>query len=285
MGNACGEGFPGPGDPPSQGSCPHGQGSGTPTGHGSQGGYRSVSQPPALRQEHPQGAPAIPWPQGRERAGETQGLPQMRRGQSPGGFFQAGWVPAKAAQVPAPLQGVTLPRWPSKAFPTLPARRVPLQHHCGPGWQPAGPQQGQAMGRATCPRHVDGGMSRAPRVPAHTGTRRPPRDMPIGVRSWLWAHTQERGFWPAGWAVKGLAGERGSRHGCDSKLGAQSTQLCPQDQAASQDTSTGRCRHQGVSLPQPAGSPRASLTGWMEGTAPALEEADAWHSREGSDQL
>lgn len=62
-------------------------------------------------------------------------------------------------------------------------------------------------------------------------------------------------------------------------------QLCPQDQATSQDTSTGRCRHQGVSLPQPTGTPRASRAGWMEGAAAALEEADVWHGREGSDQL
>lgn len=59
-------------------------------GHCSQGGYCSVSQPPALYQEHRQGAPTIPWPQGWAQAGETQGLPRVRRGQSLGGFFQAG---------------------------------------------------------------------------------------------------------------------------------------------------------------------------------------------------
>lgn len=49
--------------------------------------------------------------------------------------------------------------------------------------------------------------------------------------------------------------------------GAHSTQVCLQDQAAPQDTSKGGCRHQGVSLPQPTGTPRASPAGWMEGTA------------------
>jgi len=62
-------------------------------------------------------------------------------------------------------------------------------------------------------------------------------------------------------------------------------QHCPQDQAAPQDMSTGGCRHQGVSLPQPMGTPRASPAGWMEGAAPSSEAADAWHERDGSAQL
>lgn len=76
-----------------------------------------MSQPPALCQEHPQGAHTIPWPQGQAQTGDTQGLPWVRRGQSLGGFFRAGWAPVKPVQVPVLLQGVTLPRWPNKAFP------------------------------------------------------------------------------------------------------------------------------------------------------------------------
>lgn len=285
MGNARREGFLGPRDPPSQGSGPCGQGGGTAAGHGSLGGYCSHVPAPSTVPRASPGCPHHPLALGTGTDRGDPGAPPGEEGTEPGRVFPGRMCPSEGGTSPSPAPRRDATTLPNKAFPLLLAWHISPQHHHGPGQQPGGPQQDQATGRTTCPRHRGGGRSWAPRVPAHTGTRQPAQDVPIGVRRWLWAHTQKIGSWPAGWAAQVLTGGRGSHHGCDGKLGAHGTQLCPQDQAASQDTSTGRCRHQGVSLPQPTGTPRASQAGRMEGAAPALEEADAWHGREGSDQL
>lgn len=109
----------------------------------------------------------------------NRGAPPGEEGTELGRVFPGRLGPGK---VPALLQGVILLHWPNKAFPMLPAWCISPQHRCGPGWQPRGPQLGQATGRASCPKHRDGGRSQAPRVPTHTGTQQPPRDVPIGVR-------------------------------------------------------------------------------------------------------
>lgn len=70
---------------------------------------------PATSPQHSTvGIPTLPMPQG---LGERR----MRRGRSPAGFLWAAWLLGEVARVPALFQGVPWPRWPSKAFPVLPA--------------------------------------------------------------------------------------------------------------------------------------------------------------------
>lgn len=243
MGNACGEGFLGPGDPPSQGSGPCGQQGGTAAGHSSRGRYCSRVPAPSAA---PRASPVFPHhpltPETDAGWGDP-GAPPGEEGTEPGRVFPGRLGPGEGGASPSPA--------PRRDAATLAQQGLP--HTAGMDRPSPAPSQPRvaSWGSLVGPGHREGNLPQAQGRRQKPGTRSPnanrhmmisPRHA-IGVRRWLRAQTQEMGSWPAGWAVQGLAGGRGSHHGCDSKPGAHGMQLCPQDQVASQDTSTGGCRH------------------------------------------